>query len=91
MPRKPRYAYDHVWRKLRLKILERDRWICYEPSCTARATTVDHIIPVAEAPHLRLDPTNLRASCGPHNYGRPQARLARMAKINRSRSSVREW
>jgi 5-methylcytosine-specific restriction endonuclease McrA len=58
-------AYDHAWRKLRLRILDRDHWTCY--LCAKKLigfdATVDHLIPLAIAPDLRLEPANLAACC----------------------------
>ena len=88
MPPKP---YNGAWARIRLQILERDRYRCYSPGCAALATTVDHIVPVEEAPHLRLEPSNLRASCVKHNFGRVSSRLAAMARINRMQATVRNW
>jgi 5-methylcytosine-specific restriction protein A len=53
------------WKKLRLAILERDRWLCQirGDRCTVRADTVDHIVP-----HFRGGPSvpsNLQAACTP--------------------------
>jgi len=35
-----------AWRKLRLRVLDRDRWLCQLrlEGCTRRATTVHHIV-----------------------------------------------
>src|SRR5262249_12696601 len=70
MPRKPPRPYDYRWKKVRLRILARDGYQCYVLGCTIPATQVDHIVPVTEAPHLRLEPSNLRSSCAKHNAGR---------------------
>jgi hypothetical protein len=35
--------------------------------CTSRARHVDHVMPVAAAPHRRLDPTNLQSLCHAHH------------------------
>ena len=91
MPRKPPKPYNGAWVRVRLEILERDGYRCYVRGCPERATTVDHIVPVNEAPHLRLVPENLRASCAQHNYGRPPRRLAMLARMNRAAGQVREW
>jgi 5-methylcytosine-specific restriction endonuclease McrA len=91
MPRRPPSLYDHHYRRVREFVLERDGHRCYKPGCTTRATTADHIVPVSEAPHLRLDPDNMRASCLEHNVGRVSGRMAAMARINRMTAPVREW
>src|SRR6185295_161706 len=92
MSEKARRPYDKpAWRRLRLRILARDQHHCYEPGCSTRATTVDHIQPVSEAPHLFLDPDNLRGSCGLHNYGRVSARSAAVVRINQATGTRRPW
>jgi 5-methylcytosine-specific restriction endonuclease McrA len=60
-------GYGRDWQLLRLEILDRDEHRC--GWCGARATTVDHIVPLARG-GARLDPANLIASCGRCNYGR---------------------
>jgi 5-methylcytosine-specific restriction endonuclease McrA len=39
------------------------------PRCTGYATTVHHLVPTSQAPHLFWEPTNLVAACRPCNYG----------------------
>lgn len=87
-PGKSEYG-DRAWRELSRKVRAKAGWKC--EVCGAPATSTDHIVPVAEAPHLRLVETNLRATCAKHNQGRVQARLSRMAHLNRSIPEVREW
>ena len=91
MPRRveQRFYGTAAWKKLSKAVLARDGYKCY--SCGSRATSADHIIPVEEAPSRRLDPTNCRASCSKHNYGRGQARFRQMAKINKQTATVRAW
>jgi 5-methylcytosine-specific restriction endonuclease McrA len=48
-----------AWRRLRDRILARDRWIC--SICGEKATTADHITPVSHGGSN--DPANLRAVC----------------------------
>jgi len=50
-------------------VLTRDRYRCQinGPKCTTTATTADHIKPKSEGG--TDEPSNLRASCGPCNYG----------------------
>lgn len=51
---------NRVWRRIRLQVLlEEPR--CYR--CGRRATTVDHIIPLSQAPHLAHVRSNLRSAC----------------------------
>jgi 5-methylcytosine-specific restriction endonuclease McrA len=54
-------------------VLARDGYRCRMTGpdglpCRAPATTADHVIPIAEGGAV-WDPANLRAACGPHNYG----------------------
>jgi 5-methylcytosine-specific restriction protein A len=59
-------GYDAVWRRLREHFLRRHP-LCECEDCAGGdlrvtlAEVVDHVIPVAERPDLRLDPSNLRA------------------------------
>jgi len=55
-------GYDKDWWRLRAAFLKAHPTCCV---CGAKATHVDHIKSVKEAPHLRLVPTNLRSMCGP--------------------------
>jgi hypothetical protein len=53
-------AYDRAWKRLRRAHLAR------QPSCVrcgAPGLDVDHIVSVRQAPHRRLDPTNLQTLC----------------------------
>jgi len=55
-------GYDKDWSKLRFRFLH------HNPNCVvcgAPATHVDHVKSVREAPHLRLEWSNLRAMCAP--------------------------
>lgn len=57
-------GYDAAWKRVRLLALKRDRWLCQMCLKVGRvspATDVDHIIPITEAPHLRLDLDNLQS------------------------------
>jgi 5-methylcytosine-specific restriction enzyme A len=51
------------WKRLRLQVLERDRYECQiaGPRCTGQATAVDHIMPFAYGGDDSLG--NLRAAC----------------------------
>ena len=53
-----------AWRKLRLAVLDRDRWLCQikGPDCARYATQVDHIVARADGGAM-WDTTNLRAAC----------------------------
>lgn len=67
-PRSPssRATGNSQWRRLRLKVLERDMWICRH--CGERATQVDHLHPVAHGGNNTS--SNLVASCAPCNQAR---------------------
>ena len=65
-------GYDSQWQKVRLKVLDRDRWMCTLCGKWLEGSdaTVDHIIPLAVAPDRRLDEDNLRAACRACNSSR---------------------
>lgn len=69
MSRKPQY--DGPWKKVRLKVLERDDYRCMirASGCTQEANEVDHILPVSMGGDW-YDEANLRASCSRCNNGR---------------------
>jgi 5-methylcytosine-specific restriction protein A len=61
-------GWDIPWRRLRKIALARDHYICVlclrnENNRPKPARDVDHIIPVAKAPHLRLVLENLQSLC----------------------------
>jgi 5-methylcytosine-specific restriction protein A len=67
-------GYDRDWRRIREAVLLRDSYLCQvndSENCTKDtprlATEVDHKVPFALRPDLRLDMRNLRASCTPCN------------------------
>lgn len=55
---------DSRWRRFRLTVLERDRWVCSlnTPSCTGAATQVHHIVPLSRG-GAKYDPGNCAAAC----------------------------
>jgi hypothetical protein len=55
-------TYDHQWDRLAKRHL-RIRPVCAVTGCGKPAKHVDHVVPVAVAPHRRLDPTNLQGLC----------------------------
>ncbi|MCU1494795.1 MAG: hypothetical protein JWO62_2559 [Acidimicrobiaceae bacterium] len=63
--------YDGPWRRIRLRVLERDGYRCQivGPKCRHNADQVDHIIAIENGGSW-WDESNLRASCGPCNNGR---------------------
>lgn len=67
---KQRWKYDKkvqqfynssLWRKTSKSVLLEEDYVCR--MCEGEATMTDHIIPVRERWDLRLDRTNLQASC----------------------------
>jgi 5-methylcytosine-specific restriction endonuclease McrA len=55
-------AYHRAeYQRLRLAVLEAAGWQCQWPGCHRRATTVDHVTPLAYGG--TNTPGNLRASC----------------------------
>ena len=68
------------WKRVRLRVLHRDLWTCFAPTCSVSASVADHIIEVYEGmpDALFFDEWNLRASCRRHNTARGvAARLER--------------
>ena len=59
-----------AWQKTRRAILARDGHICQlrGPKCTGIATTVHHLLPSSQYPHLFFDSENLAAACRHCNY-----------------------
>jgi 5-methylcytosine-specific restriction endonuclease McrA len=55
----PRLSRDY--KAFRLKVLARDQWTCQY--CQAPADTVDHVIPVSQAPDLVVSFDNALACC----------------------------
>lgn len=58
-------GYDDDWLRLRARHL-RLHPFCQFDACHGKrtpATQVDHRVPHRDAPHRRLDPTNLRSAC----------------------------
>lgn len=60
-------GYDSEWEQLRTRHLEQHPFCVV---CGVKATDVDHIVSVREAPHRRLDPTNMRSLCHSHHSRR---------------------
>lgn len=66
-PSSYRRGYDRTWSAARAAYLRAN------PLCTSEehrdravpATVVDHIVPISDAPHLRLVPSNWRSLCKP--------------------------
>jgi 5-methylcytosine-specific restriction protein A len=81
MARKPQYSGP--WKKVRLKVLERDGHACQirGPGCTGAAQEVDHILPVSMG-GAWYEEENLRASCSKCNNAR---------NIKKLITSSRQW
>ena len=56
--------YNYAWRKTRLQILERDRWVCHYCSkqMSGSDATVDHVLPISKF-GATLDHSLLVAAC----------------------------
>ena len=65
-PTRTQRGYDYSWNKLS-KQLRQQQPFCSIPGCTNKDLTVDHIIPLSEAPYLRLEISNLKVLCRMHN------------------------
>lgn len=59
------------WQRLRRAVLAHYGHVCQVegPRCTRYATTVHHLVPSSQAPHLFWEPGNLVAACRRCNYG----------------------
>lgn len=69
-PNAHRRGYDAAWDKVRKRVLERDKYLCrycLDKGILTPTNAVDHVIPIAERPDLRLDESNLKAACIPCN------------------------
>lgn len=69
MPVRDPFYSTRRWREFRLRILDRDGWLCQirDSCCVVQADCVDHIIARVIAPDLSMDPSNARAACTPCN------------------------
>ena len=65
-PTRRQRGYDYSWKKLSKQLREQQPF-CSIAGCTNKDLTVDHIIPLSEAPYLRLEITNLKVLCRKHN------------------------
>jgi 5-methylcytosine-specific restriction protein A len=70
--------YSGPWPQVRLYVLARDSYVCqlHLKGCTTRATTVDHIIELADGG--THDPTNCQAACLHCNSAKAAHRTNRM-------------
>jgi hypothetical protein len=72
-PRDDRRYKTQRWKRTRLRVLNRDLWICrIAPGCPVRATVADHVIAVYPGmpDTLFFGMHNLRAGCQGHNKAR---------------------
>jgi 5-methylcytosine-specific restriction endonuclease McrA len=71
-----------AWKRVRLVILERDRFVCRLelPGCTGRATEVDHVVPRKFGGTEAL--SNLRAACRSCNRRRGDGTSAPRAIVS---------
>lgn len=62
-------GYDALWRRLRDWFMRRNPRceLCLKQGVSRKGTVVDHRKSIAEAPELRLDPSNLRTLCKHHH------------------------
>ncbi len=74
------------WRDLRVRVLERDGYVCR--LCGGKADAVDHIISWREAPMLAFSDEHCRAVCTACNTRR--ANRSQRARVGERRPS-REW
>lgn len=60
-------GYDRTWQKVRAQHLSIEPLcrFCHGRGLTVAAEIVDHIVPIARAPGLRLVDSNLRSLCKP--------------------------
>jgi 5-methylcytosine-specific restriction endonuclease McrA len=60
-----------AWQRVRRAVLRRDGHVCMVggPRCLGHATTVHHLVPSSQAPHLFWAEENLVAACSCCNYG----------------------
>lgn len=79
-----------TWPATVAAVLDRDGHVCQirEPGCTGEATTVDHIVPVAEGGSDAAD--NLRGACPGCNdrKRRREAAVGQRARAARARHPV---
>ena len=58
-------GYGRDWQRLRAVVLAEEPLcrFCKDAGLTVLAQVVDHVVPISEAPDLRLDRANLRSLC----------------------------
>lgn len=86
-------GYDVAWERLRANFLRRYPFCRFSEQDgfeTVLAATVDHIIPVEDAPELRLVWGNLQSLSTKHHYG-TKARLERIARAEGRLDELAAW
>ena len=65
----PSRVYDRAWQRLRLSTIADQPLcrFCLDEGVMTPTDEIDHIVPVAQRPDLRLDPSNLRGLCKSHH------------------------
>lgn len=68
-PSASKRGYDAAWKKLRRLILAAEPLcrMCKAEGRITLAQVVDHIVPIAQAPELRLDQSNCQPLCHHHH------------------------
>jgi 5-methylcytosine-specific restriction endonuclease McrA len=81
-----------LWQKLRRAVLAHYGYVCHVegPRCTGYATTIHHLIPSSQAPHLFWEPTTLVAACRRCNYGDGSRIAAETADDRATRAIIEE-
>ena len=85
------------WQRVRRQILDRDQHLCQirEPGCTGHATTVDHIVGLAQLGIPRnhpaaINPHNLQSACTHcHTIKTRRETSTALAQHNRERAAAR--
>lgn len=80
-------GYDHAWRKLSeyKRTIDPLCELCEQAGKVTPATEVHHIRPIADAPELRLEPSNLMSTCTPCHIEIDAQRRRQTARIARKR------
>ena len=64
-PAHHRFYGTWEWKRFRAEVLKERGAACYNCGSTNGSMELDHIIPLAERPDLRLDRDNVMVLCGP--------------------------
>jgi 5-methylcytosine-specific restriction protein A len=70
-------GYDGAWARLRAEVLRDEPYcrMCAAEGVMRDATLVDHVIPVAVRPDLRLNRANLQPLCDHHHLRKTHAEM----------------